>query len=89
MDFTGPQVYRGLAGFHLVTNDEQDALGLPVGDRDVPLMITDWSFDEDGSFRYPANHHGAGADDAQIEGVLGDVTSTKPDRAAVVDPFNE
>jgi spore coat protein A len=36
MDFTGPQVYRGLAGFHLVTDDEQDALGLPSGDRDVP-----------------------------------------------------
>jgi spore coat protein A len=74
MDFTGPQVYRGLAGFHLVTDDEQDALGLPAGDRDVPLMITDRSFDEDGSFSYPAQHHGgAGVTDAHMEGVLGDV----------------
>ena len=73
MDFTGPQVYRGLAGFHLVTDDEQDALGLPSGDRDIPLMITDRSFHQDGSFSYPANHHGAGVDDAHAEGVLGDV----------------
>jgi spore coat protein A, manganese oxidase len=73
MDFTGPQVYRGLAGFHIVTDDEQDALGLPNGDRDIPLMITDRAFDEDGSFRYPAHHHGAGVTDAYMEGVLGDV----------------
>lgn len=73
MDFTGPQVYRGLAGFHIVTDDEDDALGLPKGDRDIPLMITDRAFDEDGSFLYPAHHHGAGVTDAYMEGVLGDV----------------
>ena len=73
MDFTGPQVYRGLAGFHIVTDDEEEALGLPAGDRDIPLMITDRAFDEDGSFRYPAQHHGAGVTDAYMEGVLGDV----------------
>jgi spore coat protein A, manganese oxidase len=73
MDFTGAQVYQGLAGFHLVTDDEQDALGLPAGDRDIPLMITDRAFDEDGSFRYPASHHGAGVTDSHMEGVLGDV----------------
>jgi FtsP/CotA-like multicopper oxidase with cupredoxin domain len=73
MDFTGPQVYRGLAGFHLITDDEQDALGLPAGDRDIPLMITDRSFDEDGSFHYPAHHHGGGVTDSHMEGVLGDV----------------
>lgn len=39
MDFTGPQVYRGLAGFHLVHDAEEDALPLPGGDRDVPLMV--------------------------------------------------
>jgi spore coat protein A len=73
MDFTGPQVNRGLAGFHIVTDDEQDALGLPTGDRDIPLMITDRAFDETGSLRYPAQHHGAGVTDAYMEGVLGDV----------------
>ena len=32
MDFTGPAVYRGLAGFHLVRDDVEDALPLPRGD---------------------------------------------------------
>ncbi|MFD0579948.1 multicopper oxidase family protein [Dactylosporangium darangshiense] len=31
MGFTGPNVYRGLAGFHLVRDDEEDALPLPRG----------------------------------------------------------
>ena len=44
MDFTGPQVWRGLAGFHLVRDDEEDALPLPRGDRDIPLMIADRAF---------------------------------------------
>jgi len=73
MDATGSQVYRGLAGFHLVADDEEGALGLPAGDRDIPLMITDRAFEEDGSFSYPAHHHGGGVTDAYMEGVLGDV----------------
>ncbi|MEV0201054.1 multicopper oxidase domain-containing protein [Nonomuraea sp. NPDC050691] len=66
MEFTGPQVYRGLAGFHLVRDDEEDALPLPKGDRDVPLMIADRSFAEDGSLLYPDVHSD------YISGVLGD-----------------
>ena len=54
MDFTGPQVWRGLAGFHIVRDDEEDALPLPKGEKDVPLMICDRSFGEDGSFLYPS-----------------------------------
>ena len=54
MDFTGPQVYRGLAGFHLVHDDHEDGLPLPSGERDIPLMICDRSFAEDGSFKYPS-----------------------------------
>lgn len=54
MDFTGPQVYRGLAGFHLVTDDEERALGLPSGERDVPLMIADRAFDAAGELAYPS-----------------------------------
>ena len=54
MDFTGPQVWRGLAGFHLIRDEDEERLGLPSGDREIPLMITDRSFAEDGSFRYPA-----------------------------------
>ncbi|GAA4203101.1 multicopper oxidase family protein [Actinocatenispora rupis] len=54
LDFTGPQVWRGLAGFHLVHDDEEDALPLPRGDRDVPLMVADRSFGADGALAYPA-----------------------------------
>lgn len=49
-DFTAPNVYRGLAGFHLMfdeidSGDENDpnpkALRLPSGEYDVPLMLGD------------------------------------------------
>lgn len=50
MDFTGPQVYRDLAGFHLIRDDIEDALPLPKGDKDIPLLICDRSFAEDRSF---------------------------------------
>jgi spore coat protein A, manganese oxidase len=30
MDFTGPAIYRGLAGMHIVRDDEEDALPLPA-----------------------------------------------------------
>jgi len=77
MDFTGPQVYRGLAGFHLIRDAEEDALGLPSGDRELPLMITDRAFDADGSLRYPSLDHTLhqvpGVERDWVEGVLGDV----------------
>src|SRR5690606_31738401 len=53
-DFTGPQVYRGLAGFHLIHDDEEESLPLPTGDRDIPLMIADRSFTESGEVAYPS-----------------------------------
>ncbi|MFC4058570.1 multicopper oxidase family protein [Planomonospora corallina] len=77
MDFTAPQVWRGLAGFLLIRDDEDDALPLPKGERDLPLMICDRAFEEDGSFRYPAVDDTllvkAGVEDAYMEGVEGDV----------------
>jgi spore coat protein A len=77
MDFTGPQVYRGLAGFHLVHDAQEEALPLPKGERDIPLMICDRAFAEDGSFRYPSidpSLHGEpGVTGQFMEGVLGDV----------------
>ncbi|MEU6999734.1 multicopper oxidase domain-containing protein [Nonomuraea sp. NPDC046570] len=77
MDFTAPQVWRGLAGFALVRDEEEDALPLPRGDREVPLMICDRAFEEDGSFRYPSVDPSlrvtAGVEEAYMEGVEGDV----------------
>jgi FtsP/CotA-like multicopper oxidase with cupredoxin domain len=77
MDFTAPQVWRGLAGFHLVTDDDEDALPLPRDERDVPLMIMDRSFGADGELRYPSldgsltGRPGVAA--GYVSGVLGDV----------------
>ncbi|MGH3425028.1 MAG: multicopper oxidase domain-containing protein, partial [Nocardioidaceae bacterium] len=77
MDFTGPTVYHGLAGFQLIHDAEEDALPLPGGDRDVPLMIVDRAFEEDGAFRYPALDptmlHEPGVKEHYMAGVLGDV----------------
>ncbi|WP_307806578.1 multicopper oxidase domain-containing protein [Streptomyces sp. FH025] len=76
MGFTGPGVWRGLAGFHLVHDEEEDALPLPRGERDLPLMLADRSFAADGSFRYPAEDPTLaepGVTDAYMNGVLGDV----------------
>lgn len=88
LDRTGDQVYRGLFGMHIVRDDFDDALPLPNGDRELPLVIVDRSFDEHGQFLYPtasgdaSDGHasdamgGGGAvvvDPEFVEGVLGDV----------------
>ena len=54
MDFTGPQIYRGLAGLYILRDEVEDELPLPKGDKDVPLMISDRTFREDGAFYYPS-----------------------------------
>ncbi|MEU8920093.1 multicopper oxidase domain-containing protein [Kitasatospora sp. NPDC048545] len=76
MGFTGPAVWRGLAGFHLVQDDEDGALPLPRGERDLPLMLADRSFAADGSFKYPVTDPELGEPGvtaAYANGVLGDV----------------
>lgn len=53
MDFTAPNVYKGLASFYtlfsddikLDTDDETTGLRLPSGEYDIPMLITDKSFD--------------------------------------------
>jgi FtsP/CotA-like multicopper oxidase with cupredoxin domain len=76
MDFTAPAVWRGLAGLHLVRDDAEDALGLPSGPRELPLMIADRSFDAGGGLAYPsldpALRDRPGVREPYIAGVLGD-----------------
>src|SRR5215218_1611099 len=76
MDFTGPQIWRGLAGFHIVHDDEEDELPLPKDEKDVLLMLCDRAFGEGGSFLYPSldsSLQGEPGVKAQyMEGVLGD-----------------
>ncbi|GAA5520260.1 multicopper oxidase family protein [Aliifodinibius salicampi] len=49
---TGPQVYRGLAGFFIVTDEEEQALNLPSGDYELPLVIQDRKIDDAGNIYY-------------------------------------
>lgn len=76
MDFTGPQVYRGLAGFYLIRDEAEEALPLPRGEREIPLMIADRLFHDDGSFFYPsldpALRDRPGVRAVFLNGVLGD-----------------
>jgi spore coat protein A len=54
MDFTGAQVWRGLAGLYIIRDDEEERLPLPRGGREIPLIICDRSFAADGSLLYPS-----------------------------------
>ncbi|MFJ5116731.1 multicopper oxidase family protein [Kitasatospora sp. NPDC088548] len=76
MGFTGLAIWSGLIGFHLIHDEEEDALPLPRGERDLPLMLVDRSFGEDGAFRYPtvdAERLVPGVRAGYMNGVLGDV----------------
>lgn len=44
---TGPQVYAGMAGLLLVGDDEEDALSLPSGEFEIPMVLQDRTFDND------------------------------------------
>ena len=64
---TGPQVYGGLAGLFLVSDDEEKAAGLPTGKYDIPLVIQDRAFDNSNQLIYLSGHHME-----QMTGFLGD-----------------
>jgi FtsP/CotA-like multicopper oxidase with cupredoxin domain len=49
---TAAQVYGGMAGFLIVEDDAQRALGLPAGEQDVALLLQDRRLRADGSFSY-------------------------------------
>ena len=46
-------VMTGLTGFYLIRDNDEDALNLPRGEFEIPLMIQDRAFNEDGSLFYP------------------------------------
>jgi len=53
---TGPQVYGGLAGLFIVSDEEEKAAGLPSGKYDIPLVIQDRTFDNDNQLVYMSGH---------------------------------
>ena len=71
MDLTGPHVYQGLAGFYLITDPAEDALGLPSGAHDLPLLLQDKKFDSDNSLAYEPDHLlGFFGDSALVNGTV-------------------
>ena len=64
---TGHQVYGGLAGLFVVSDDEEDQLNLPDKDLDIPLVIQDRLFGKDNQLIYlPRGMHDS------MTGMLGD-----------------
>ncbi|WP_428353938.1 multicopper oxidase family protein [Methyloprofundus sp.] len=49
---TAQHVYSGLAGFFIVSDDEEQALKLPRDEYDVPLVIQDRNFDQQNQLKY-------------------------------------
>ncbi len=49
---TAKQVYSGLAGLIIVSDKEEQALGLPSGKYDVPIVIQDRNFDNQNQLVY-------------------------------------
>lgn len=64
---TGPQVYGGLAGLFLVSDDEEASAGLPSGPYDIPLVLQDRAFDKGNQLIYLSGNHMD-----QMNGFLGD-----------------
>lgn len=56
---TGIQVYFGLAGMFIIDDPRGNALNLPsdYGVDDIPLILQDRSFNQNGSFRYGSSMH--------------------------------
>ena len=48
-------VYMGLAGFYLIRDSLEERLNLPSRPYEIPIMIQDKTFNEDGSLFYPDN----------------------------------
>ncbi|GAB3790067.1 multicopper oxidase family protein [Virgibacillus kimchii] len=54
MGITRLNVYAGLAGMYILRDEHEKALNLPSGEYEIPLSITDRSFNRDGSLFYPS-----------------------------------
>ncbi len=64
---TGVQVYRGLAGLLIVSDEEEAALGLPAGAHELLCVLQDRRFDADNQLAYLS-----GGMMDQMHGLLGD-----------------
>jgi len=68
MDVTGRNVWMGLAGMYII-DDPADPKTLPKGEFDVPLMITDRSFDAKNQLAYKFDANGVTGNRILVNGV--------------------
>jgi FtsP/CotA-like multicopper oxidase with cupredoxin domain len=68
VDFTGRNVWMGLAGFFII-DDPADPQTLPSGAFDVPLMIVDRQFNAQNQIPYVFNANGNVGDHILVNGV--------------------
>ena len=54
LELRGSNVYAGLIGMYIIRDNEEESLNLPKADYEIPLIISDRSFNEDGSLFYPS-----------------------------------
>lgn len=82
MGKTGEQVYRGLAGMIIIDDDESAAAQLPAtyGVDDIPLIVQDRRFNEDGSLSYVGMHRDI------MTGLFGDTILVNGARNALFTP---
>jgi blue copper oxidase len=67
---TGEQVCLGLAGAFIIRDNEEDGLGLPAGPYEVPLVIRDASFDNQGNLSYNPTTSGFNGKFPLVNGTL-------------------
>ncbi|KAH7380437.1 Cupredoxin [Phaeosphaeria sp. MPI-PUGE-AT-0046c] len=66
---TGVNVYLGLEGFYLLTDDEEEALNLPMNDYDIPLSLSAKQYSSNGTLVFDAtSDYGIPGDVIQVNG---------------------
>lgn len=54
LGITRLNIYAGLAGMYIIHDEDEESLNLPSGEYDIPILIQDKSFNDDGSLLYPS-----------------------------------
>lgn len=67
---TGQQVCMGMAGGFIIRDEEEDALGLPPAPWEIPLVIRDATFDNQGNMRYNPSGSGFNGQFPLVNGTL-------------------
>jgi spore coat protein A len=73
LGITRLNVYAGLSGFYLIRDEAENALNLPQGEYEIPLMLQDRLFHRDGSLYYPKVVNGPREHPIWIQEFYGDM----------------